>query len=191
MDNTANLTVNVHGNVRLAEFPLQSNICVRLSTVTLGNWNLISGDNIFLSCFSYRGADNSMFIDLPFEFSIQGESPHMCKHFCRVYCFLPESSSILQWMIEKIRSVEAEFVNPLMPATSDNRYVCQTSTKGYVEIEINVGAKEPAAGFQFNSHITELKKSSNVPTSIVELTGMRTIGMNNDNKPNQTGSFSS
>uniref|UniRef100_A0A1I7T8U2 B9 domain-containing protein 1 n=1 Tax=Caenorhabditis tropicalis TaxID=1561998 RepID=A0A1I7T8U2_9PELO len=94
------------------------------------------------------------------------------KHNCCVQCFLPESSSIIQQTIAKLRGVNAEFVDPLLPANADGRYACRTSTKGYVNLEINVSIKSSDAGYRFSSLSSNVKNTTNtsIPHSIADLT---------------------
>lgn len=106
------------------------------------------------------------------------------NHTCRVHCFLPESSSIVQQMIAKLRGVNAEFVDPLIPATSDGRYACRTSTKGYVDLDLNVSIKYPDTGYMFSHTPVEVKPSipttHTVPASIAELANV--VSSNKDNE---------
>lgn len=49
-------------------------------------------------------------------------SSNQFRHVCRVHCFLPEPSSTVQQLIAKLRRVNAEFVDPMLPANADGRY---------------------------------------------------------------------
>ncbi|CAP30286.1 Protein CBR-MKSR-1 [Caenorhabditis briggsae] len=211
MEKSDSVSLTVHGNVRITEFPEESNVCVKLNTVAVGDWKIITGDTVALSSFSYRGADNRIFIDLPFECGLKGSSPFMwprlvlncfskdtsgkdCvigygvlpiptepgKHICRVHCFLPEPSSIVQQMMAKLRRMNAEFVDPLLPANADGRYACRTSTRGYVDIEINVSIKSSETGYRFAPSASSEAKINNshqnVPSSIADLAGIVAVG---------------
>ncbi|CCD62862.1 B9 domain-containing protein 1 [Caenorhabditis elegans] len=212
MEKADSIVLTIHGNVRTTEFPEESNVCVKLSTVATGDWKIINGETVSLSSFSFRGADNQIFIDLPFECGLKGSSPFMwprlvlncfskdhsgkdCvtgygmlpiptepgKHVCRVHCFLPEPSSTVQQLIAKLRRVNAEFVDPMLPANADGRYACRTSTKGYVDLEINVSIKCSDTAYKFTSTSTEIKSSNshatnNVSTTIADLAGIEAVG---------------
>ncbi|EFO96799.1 CRE-MKSR-1 protein [Caenorhabditis remanei] len=210
MEKSDAVSVTIHGNVRTTEFPEESNVCVKLHTVVTGDWKVMTGESVVLSSFSYRGTDNQIFIDLPFECGLKGNSPFMwprivlncftkdtsgkdCvvgygvlpvpsepgQHIHRVHCFMPESSSIVQRMIAKLRGVTAEFVDPLLPANSDGRYACRTSTRGYVDLEINVSIKSSETGYRFAPGATEARSnnnSMNVPSSIADLAGIVAAG---------------
>ncbi|CAL2052781.1 unnamed protein product [Caenorhabditis brenneri] len=209
MDKSEIVSLTIHGNVKTTEFPEETNVCVKLHTVAMGDWKIITGESVFLSSFSYRGTDNQLFIDLPFECALKSTNPFMwprlvlnCfsrdnsgrdsvsgygvlavptepgKHICRVYCFLPESSSIMQGIIAKLRGVNAEFVDPLMPANADGRYACRTSARGYVDVEINVSIKSSESGFRFSPAVTERTANhTNVPSSIADLAGAGSAGI--------------
>ncbi|CAI2355540.1 unnamed protein product [Caenorhabditis sp. 36 PRJEB53466] len=203
MDNSDSLSVNIHGLVKIAEFPQETNLCVKLHTVSSGDWKISNGDTALLSSFCYRGDHKKIHIDLPFEYTFKGTSPFMwprlvlnCfskdvsgkdgvigygaisiptepgKHCCRVYCFLPETSSTIQLIISKLRRVNSEFIDPLLTASSDGRNACCTTTTGYVDVDLNVSVKHSDTGYQFSSGFADKNSNNTISPSIIELAGI-------------------
>ncbi|CAI5451634.1 unnamed protein product [Caenorhabditis angaria] len=89
------------------------------------------------------------------------------RHLKRVYCFLPEPSSMIQRITARIRELNAELVNPLMPGFSDGRHALRVTSKGYLDIEINISIKCTDTSLQFTSmsHNTTPSSTSNLNNS--------------------------
>ncbi|CAD6189118.1 unnamed protein product [Caenorhabditis auriculariae] len=79
----------------------------------------------------------------------------------KVRCYMPEPSSLIQSLISMFRGLSAELVNPLMPAYADGRYGLRVSTKGTVEIELNIQTRVSDTSFNFKN----MKKVDFTPPS--------------------------